>query len=174
MGIVSIGGENFTPDLGQQETLSQRETPQIRPKPGEVLRLDHPKSGRRFDGRPVETRSREVVVIAAEDCAKVPWQIGEFLRRPTMHRSAVRVRAFEPSARDLAVIYPTWRTPCRLQLGLWNPRTGECGERVGRIYSQTQAADLMELRAACEELMKEPPPATDEWVLAIFAVAEGD
>jgi hypothetical protein len=146
------------------------------PVPGSTIVIPYPKKNRHYFGRDPRRfrakaiRQRTVVVLTIEDGQQIPISIGAFLRRPTVRRGRWRIIAWEPAKRDLRTFYPDCDQPCRLQLGLWNPKTGECLQRIGEPHEQT-AEGLLELKGACEELMKEPPPLEDGPTLAIYAAA---
>jgi hypothetical protein len=146
------------------------------PAPGSTIKIHYPKKNRHYFGRdPRRFRAkaileRTIVVLTIEDGQQIPIPIGAFLKRPTIRRGRWRIIAWEPAKNDLRTFYPDCDQPCRLQLGMWNPRTGECLMRIGETYEQT-AEGLLELRDACRELMKEYPEPTDTAAPAIYAAA---
>jgi hypothetical protein len=146
------------------------------PPPGSTITIPYPKKNRHYFGqdprrkKPIATTDRVVVILTIEDGRQIPISIGAFLNCPTVVRSRWRGQVYDALKCDLRTLYLDRQNPCKLQLGIWNPQTGECVERIGEPFEQT-AAGLLELKGTCEQILKGPPAIENGLTLAIYAAA---
>jgi hypothetical protein len=135
---------------------------------GQIVSKDYPRKN--LIDLQEECTRRRVQILELIDISKRGIYLDAFLESPFTRRTRILSRVFDFTRLSERRFYDPEADPVLLQLGVFDPESGECLRRIGGTYEQTREG-LEELVATCENIVKDESLANIRTSLAIFAAA---